>query len=233
MSGSEAARYGETWVYESIVGAVPGLSLRPRTAVIVQFVVFEAVVLLLAASYDQWRAVPAGTVAVAVAAVGSAFMHDLGRRIRNVPVPYAYSRLLFGSSIEVVLGILAYAALLTYLFVVDPRTSGTLITDLLGPDPSILSVYLLLVVLWDVTYRIGTGWWAAVVSLWRTLRLDLDPRTANALRAADRRVLVFAAVQLALVPFLLGHPVLAIAVGGHVVAVFGVVGLSLALSRTP
>lgn len=227
----EGRRFGETWVYESIVGAVPFVTLSARTAVVVQFVVFEAALLVLAAVYDRWAAVPAGTAAILVATVGSAFMHDLGRRIRGIPVPYAYYRLLFGSSIETVLGVFAYAALLTYLFVLDPRSGTSLVTELLGPEPPVLAAYLLLVVLWDVTYRIGTGWWAACVSLWRTVRLDLAPETARELRTVDRHNLGFAALQLALLPFLLDHPVLAVAVGGHVVAVFLVVGASLVLSR--
>lgn len=227
--GDTRGRTRQAWVYESIVDAIPLLSLSPRVAVTVQFVGFELALLVLAAVYDLWTAVPAGTVAILVAAVGSWFMHDLGRRIRAVSVPPAYRSLLFDSSIEVVLGVAAYAALLTYLFVLDPRSGGTLLEGLLGPDPPLLAVYLLLVVLWDVTYRIGTGWWAAVVSLWRTLRFDLDPTTVEALRRVDWRTMAFALIQVALLPFLSDHPILAIAVAGHVIAVLLVVGASLAL----
>lgn len=229
--GGSPDRVRQAWVYESIVDAIPIVSLSPRIAVSAQFIGFELVLLLLASVYDLWAAVPAGTVAILVAAIGSAFMHDLGRRVRDLSVPPAYRRLLFDSSIEVVLGVAAYAALLTYLFVVDPRSGGTLLNSLLGSDPPPLAVYLLLVVLWDVTYRIGTGWWAAVVSLWRTHRFDLDPRTAASLKQVDRRTMAFALVQLALLPFLGDHPILAIAVAGHVLAVLLVVGTSLALAE--
>jgi hypothetical protein len=227
--GDIRERSRQAWVYESIVDAIPILSLSPRVAVTVQFVGFELALLGLAAIYDLWTAVPAGTVAILVAAVGSWFMHDLGRRIREVSVPSAYRRLLFDSSIEVVLGVAAYAALLTYLFVLDPRSGGTLLEALLGSNPPLLAVYLLLVVLWDVTYRIGTGWWAAVVSFWRTLRFDLDPTTKEALGRVDRRTMVFALIQLAFLPFLGAHPLLGFAVAGHVLAVLLVVGTSLAL----
>lgn len=230
MKGRTAGQFGETWVYESIVGAIPGLSLTPRNAVLVQFVGFESALLVLATVYDLWTAVPAGTVAILVAAVGSAFMHDLGRRVRRSEVPDSYRRLLFGSSIEVALGVFAYAGLLTYLFVLDPRTGGSLLAELLGPDPPIAAVYLLLIILWDVTYRIGTGWWAAVAALWRTLQLDLAPEIQDELSLVDYRTVGFALVQTALLPFIWGHPLLAFAVAGHVVAVFLVIGAAQLLS---
>lgn len=232
MSPDPGDRFGETWVYESLVGAVPGISLTPRGAVVVQFVGFEAVLIALAAVYDLWAAVPAGTVAVLLAAVGSAFMHDIGRRIRRSGAPPSYRRLLFGSSIEVALGVFAYAALLTYLFVVDPRSGGVpLLESLLGPTPPALVVYFVVVVCWDVTYRIGTGWWAAVVTLWRAWRVELDPAVHRSLRAVDRRIMGFALVQTALLPFLAEDPILALAVGGHVLAVLLVVGAAQLLGR--
>jgi hypothetical protein len=222
-------RFGETWTYESIVGAIPGLSLPPAVAVTVQFALFEAGVLVLAAVYDLPGAVLPGTVAVGVAAVGSAFMLDLGERTRRLDLAGAYDRLLFGSRIEVVLTLLAFSALLTYLFVADPRTAPVLLYDLLGERPPLPAVYLTLLVLWDVCYRIGTGWWTAVVACWRSLAGDFDARTAAELRRIDRRTAGFAVVQLALVPFVRGHPVLTVALVGHVVAVGAVTGLSTLL----
>ena len=42
-----AVEYGETWVYESIIGAVPGVDLSQRAAFAVQFGLFEAALLVL------------------------------------------------------------------------------------------------------------------------------------------------------------------------------------------
>ncbi|GAA0650277.1 DUF7530 family protein [Salarchaeum japonicum] len=219
-------RYGRTWVYESIVGAIPGLSLPDRLAVAVQFVLFEALVLAAAAAYGYWNAVVPGTVAVAVAAAGSAFMLDMGRRVRTLSLPDDYTRLLFGSSVEVVLGVLAYVALVTYLFVVDPRDGATLLEQLFGPSPAAPAVALALLVLWDVCYRIGTGWWAAVLAAYRELRYSFDGETAAELRALDSRNVGFALLQLVLVPLLGDQPVLALAVAGHVLAVGSVVAVA-------
>lgn len=224
--------YGEAWAYESIIGALPGIDISTRTAVVIQLVVFEIAVLALAVYYDLWTAAVAGTIAVLVATAGSVEMVRIGRFVRREPVPDSYRRLLFGSSIEVVLAVLAYVALVTHLFVFAPRFTDTpLLTDLLGPEPPILVVYLTLLVLWDVCYRIGTGWWASVAALWRSTRFDFDPDTARALGRADLETMGFGLLQLALVPFLTNYPVLAIAVVGHVAAVTLVAGTSVLLLR--
>jgi hypothetical protein len=224
--------YGDTWVYESIVGALPGIDLRESEAIALQLFVFEVGILLFAWLYDLWTAALAGTAAVAVAAAGSVAMRRLGSGTRRLKAPVAYRRLLFGSSIEVVLGVLAFVALVTHLFVFDPRQSARpLLTVLFGPEPPVMVVYLTLLVLWDLCYRIGTSWWAAVVALWRSWRYDFDAETAASYRRLDAVNVVFAATQAVLLPFLLDQPVLLLAVGGHIVAVTVVSGAAMALTR--
>lgn len=226
-----AIEYGETWVYEGIIGAIPGLDLGPRRALALQFIVFEAAILILAWYYGYWGAAIAGTVAVVVATIGSAELLRIAEYARSEDVPKPYQRLLFGSNVEVVLSVFAFIALLTHLFVLDPRHSTTpLLESLLGSEPPAPAVFLTLLVLWDVCYRIGAGWWASVASLWRTLRYPVDSETRRRLRRGDIETLGFAAVQLAFVPFLLSQPVLLVAVVGHVVAVTVVIGLSVAIS---
>ncbi|WP_435196213.1 DUF7530 family protein [Natronomonas sp. EA1] len=223
-------KYGETWVYESIVGALPGIEVSSRLAIAMQLVLFETGVLLLAWYYDLWTAALAGTAAVFVAAVGSAEMLRVARYARSPDAPPAYRRFLFSSSIEVVLSVLAYIALITHLFVFDPQTATTpLVTRLFGPEPPVLVIYLTLLVLWDVCYRIGTGWWAAVVGLWRSARYRFDPETAARMRRADLEALAFGLLQLALVPFITGFPVLLAALVGHVLAVTVVTLVSIGL----
>ncbi len=212
--------FGETWVYESIVGAIPGLALSDRQAVAIQLALFETGVLVLAWVYGVPEAVLPGTVAVAVAAAGSVAMRRFGRRTRRLDLPEPYRRLLFGSSIEVVLGILAFIALVTHLFVFDPRYGDPALFEwLFGPEPPIPVVYLTLLILWDLCYRIGTSWWAAVVALWRSWRYAFDAETVRHLRRLDLLNLGFGLLQLAMVPFLLDRPVLLVAVGGHIAAV--------------
>jgi len=228
--------YGEAWVYESIVGALPGADLSGPKAVALQLVLFEIVLVGLAWVYGYWNAVPAGTAAVVVAGVGSVAMQRIGSGMRSLSLPPPYGRLLFGSSIEVVLAVLAFIALTLHLFVFGPRqaaaTGGTtLIGRLFGPEPPIVVLYLTLLVLWDLCYRIGTSWWTAVVSIWGSVRYTVDEETAAKLRRLDGINVGFALVQLALVPFLLGERVLLFAVAGHVVAVTVVSTIATLLIR--
>jgi len=224
-------KYGETWAYESIIGALPGIDLSPGEAIAIQLVVFEVSVLALAWYYDLRGAAVAGTAAVLVAALGSAEMLRIRAAARRPETPESYRRLLFGSSIEVVLSVLAFIALVTHLFVFDPRSPDPLVETLFGPEPPTLVVYLTLLVLWDLCYRIATGWWVSIVGLWRSVRYRFDGRTAGVLRQADRESVLFGLLQLPLLAFLTDQPVLFAALTAHVAAVLLISGSSLALLR--
>lgn len=229
MSDGEV-EFGEAWVYESIVTAIPGIDISRPLAVAVQFVAFEAGVVIAAWYYDLWTAAAAGTAAVVVAALGSAAMLRISALVRAERLPAAYRQVLFGSSIEVVLAVLAYVALITEVFVFAPqRGEPSLIEALLGPRPPVPAVALTLLILWDVCYRIGTAWWASVAALWRSARFRFDPATARALRRSDLEVVGFAAVQLLLLPFVTEQSLIVAVIVGHVVAVWTVAGLSAAL----
>jgi hypothetical protein len=228
-----AKEYGDTWVYEGIVGGLPGIELSNTHAVAIQFGLFQVGILVFAAIYDLWSAALAGTAAVIVAAVGSVAMHRLGTQNRALDAPGAYYRLLFGSSIEVVLSVLAFIALVTHLFVFDVQSaSEPLITGLFGSEPPVIVVYLVLLVCWDLCYRIGTSWWVAVVSLWRALTIPSEAPTARRFARLDAENVGFALVQLLLVPFLRDQPILLLAVTGHVAAVTVVSAASIWLTRS-
>jgi hypothetical protein len=233
MSGGSARpEYGETWVYESIVGALPGIKIPTWAAMAIQLVIFEIAIVALSWYYDVWGAAIAGTVVVFVATVGSAEMLRISTLIRRIDVPPTYRALLFASNVEVVLSVLAYVALLTHLFVFDPQVSSMpLLDQLFGSEPPVLVVYLTLLILWDVSYRIGTGWWASVTGLWRSARYRFDPETARVFIRADLEIWGFGVLQLVLVPFVLDQPVLLAALVGHVIAVTAVTAVSVGLLR--
>ncbi len=215
------------WAYESIVDGIPGVTFPDWFALTVQFVLFEGPMLLLTWQYDLWHAVPAGTAAIVVATVGSALMLLIGRRVRDLTIPMQYRKLLFGSSIEVMLGVIAYVALVTYLLVYTPRTGAPLLSSLLGSSPPILAVFLMLLILWDVCYRIGTAWWASVISFWVAVKYPSETKTRHDLRRVDAVVIAFALLQLVLVPFVWGYDLLVFALVGHVIAVFCVSGSAI------
>ncbi|EMA25571.1 DUF7530 family protein [Haloarcula marismortui] len=233
MSGdSTRPDYGETWVYESIIGALPGIRLPTWAAMAIQLLIFEVAIIALSWYYEVWSAAIAGTVVVFVATIGSAEMLRISTLIRRIDVPPTYRALLFASNVEVVLSVLAYIALLTHLFVFDPQVSSMpLLGRLFGPEPPVLVVYLTLLILWDVSYRIGTGWWASVTGLWRSARYRFDPETARVFMRADLEIWGFGVLQLVLVPFVLDQPVLLAALVGHVIAVTAVTAVSVGLLR--
>ncbi|MFB6184942.1 MAG: hypothetical protein ABEI96_10340 [Haloarculaceae archaeon] len=220
-------RYGDTWVYESLVGALPGGWTPAWVATGLQFLLFEAAVVGLGLYYGLRAGAVAGTAAVVVATAGSLAMLYIGNLVRETAVPAAYRRLLFGSGVEVVLGVVAFVALLTYLFGVEPGAGRpTLLTALLGERPPPPALFVTLLILWDLCYRIGTGWWASVCALWRSLRCDLRPAHRR-LRRADLATAGFGLLQLLVVPFVADRPVLLVAVLGHVAAVVLVTAVSL------
>ena len=222
--------YGETWVYESIVGALPGIRLPTWAALAIQLVVFEVAVIAMSWYYDTWNVAIVATAVIFVATVGSIEMLRISTLVRRIDVPPTYRALLFSSNMEVVLSVLAYIALLTHIFVFDPQTaSSPLLTALFGPDPPVLVVYLMLLILWDICYRIGTGWWASVTGLWRSFRFQFDPETARVFQRADIETWGFGVLQLVLVPFVLNQPVLLASLFAHVTAVTVVTGISVAL----
>lgn len=224
----------QEWVYESIIRSVPGVNTSRRTALAVQFVAFEAAVVLLGWYHGLGQAAVAGTVGVLVAVAGSAFMLRLSSGLRSEPSIERYLDLLFGSSIEIVLGLVSFTLLIVYAFVYDPAGTGpTLVADLLGERPPLLFSFVLLMIGWDVAYRIGVGWWACVVGFWRSLRYgsDLEGGTARRFARLDAMTVGFAGLQLLTVPVLSGHPLLQAAVIGHVLAVGVVAGASIAVLR--
>lgn len=222
------------WAFESIIRSVPGINVSRYLALAVQLLGFEAAVVLLAIWYDLPNAAVIGTVAVVVSVVGSVFMLGLSAAIRRANAPTPYRHLLFGSRMDILLGLIAFFVLLVYVFIYDPRTGGeTLVNAVLGEQPPVVFAFVFLVIGWDVTYRIGVGWWASVVGFWRTYRFgkELSPVSRAHYRRLDAATAVFAASQLLFVPFLSGHPLLQVALVGHAVAVLLVSGASIILLR--
>ncbi|AWB27278.1 DUF7530 family protein [Halococcoides cellulosivorans] len=219
----------DDWAYLNIVGALPGWTPTPMLALAIQFGGFGGVALVVAAVLDQWTALPAALVAIGVATAGSGLMTVVSDRIRRADPPPGYRDLLFGSSVDVVMGVVAFVAFLTYVLTRDPPG---IVGAVVGPETPAPVVFLALLVIWDLCYRIGTAWWASVVGAWRSLVYagSFDRATRQAFVVCDLLVLAFAGIQLALVPFAWGT-LLAWLVVGHVLAVAVVSGGSIVRLR--
>jgi hypothetical protein len=222
--------FGDTWVYESLVGGIPGLDLSARQAIGIQFLLFETLVVGLTVGYDlPSSALVAGTVAVAVAAAGSVAMLYIGAATRELALPDAHRRLLFGTGVETLFGVLGFVAVVTYLLSgAGPTPFETLVG---GRSPAPVT-FVTLLILWDLCYRIGTSWWTALVSLWRSLRYRVSPETARRCRHIDAATVGFSLLELALLPFVLDRTLLVWALVGHVVAVTAVSTAAILLLRT-
>ncbi|WP_245957276.1 DUF7530 family protein [Haloplanus rubicundus] len=222
--------FGDTWVYESLVGGIPGLDLSARQAIGIQFLLFETLVVGLTVGYGlPSSALVAGTVAVAVAAAGSVAMLYIGAATRELALSDAHRRLLFGTGVEALFGVLGFVAVVTYLLTgAGPTPFETLVG---GRSPAPVT-FVTLLILWDLCYRIGTSWWTALVSLWRSLRYRVTSETARRCRRIDAATVGFSLLELALLPFVLDRALLVWALVGHVVAVTAVSTAAILLLRT-
>ena len=221
--------FGDTWVYESLVGGIPGLDLSTRQAIGIQFIIFETLIVGLTVGYGlPTSALVAGTVAVAVAAAGSVAMLYIGAATRELALPDAHRRLLFGTGVETLFGVLGFVAVVTYLLT---ETGPTPFETLVGGRSPAPVTFVTLLILWDLCYRIGTSWWTALVSLWRSLRYRVTPETARRCRRIDAATIGFGLLELALIPFL-NRTLLVWALVGHVVAVTAVSTTAILLLGT-
>lgn len=219
------------WAYVSLVSAVPGLSPDNRSAITVQFAVFEGTALILAAIYDLWELLPLATTAIIISTLGSYLMVDLSDRIHSLNPSKTYRRLLFDSSLDILMGLVAFITLLTYL-IIDVSSPGNGLLERLVGDPLPPSVvFFALFVAWDLTYRIGIGWWTSITGLWRTiiLRTASTDQPINRYTRADLITILFAGLQLLLIPFLWSDRVLTFLILGHVLAVVVVSSLAIGL----
>lgn len=225
------ATSGGGWAYLSLAALVPRRFDDPTTALVAQFVGFAGVALGLAAWFDRWELLPLAAVAILVSTTGSALMVALNARIRELDPPTAYRRLLFEAPLDVVMGLVAFIAFLTYLLVGAHESSPGSLAARLGEPLPALAVGFSLVLAWDVCYRIGTAWWASVTGLWRTVvfRRGLDRSTRSAYVRTELLIAGFAGLQLLLVPFLWADRPLAVLVLGHVGAVVIVTTVSITL----
>lgn len=221
MSQVADAKGRAGWTYVSLISTLPGLSLTPRRALALQFVSFEGAAVTLSAWYGLWAALPFATVAIAVATAGSGLMVTLSDRIQSLDPPEPYRRALFESGVDVVMGVVAFVVLGTYLLVAPGGPNQDPVAGYFGGRLPAAAVAFGLLVGWDLCYRIGTAWWASITGLWRSARFrrGFDRHSRRAYRRLDLLTMGFAGLQLLLLPFIWADPVLVVAVIGHVAAV--------------
>lgn len=219
------------WAYVSLISTLPGLSLAPRRALALQFLAFETPAVGLAAWYGLWDVLPVVTVAIAVSTAGSGLMVVLSDRLQSLEPPEAYRRALFDSGVDVLMGVVAFVMLVTYLLVAPPGPDRGAISGYFGGRLPAAAVAFGLLVGWDLCYRVGTAWWASITGLWRSVRYraGFEAHARRTYRRLDLLTVGFAGLQLLLLPFVWGDRVLALAILIHVAAVVVVSSTSFVL----
>jgi hypothetical protein len=222
----------ESWTYETIVNSIPGVRVSNTVGYAVQLLGFAAAVVVLWVAYGlPTRVLWIGLTVVAVATLGSGEMIYISDVVRSTDASERYRRLLFNSQIELVMGLVAFFIFVVYLFVVNPRAGGGLLEYLLGDRPPALVVFTMLVLVWDVCYRIGTAWWAAVCGLWRAVVETPAAATRRPYRRLDLVILLFSVSQLVLLWVTGGDWFLTTVLVGHVGAVTVVTALVVGIER--
>lgn len=222
----------ESWTYETIVSSIPGVRVSNAVGYAVQLLGFAAAVVVLWLAYGlPTRVLWIGLTVVVVATLGSGEMIYISDVVRSTDASERYRRLLFNSQIELVMGLVAFFIFVVYLFVVNPRSGGGLLEYLLGDRPPVLVVFMMLVLVWDVCYRIGTAWWAAVCGLWRALVETPAAATRRPYRRLDTVILLFSVSQLLLLWVAGGDRFLTAVLVGHVGAVTVVTVLVVTIER--
>ena len=222
----------ESWTYETIVNSIPGVRVSNTVGYAVQLLGFAAAVVVLWLAYGlPTRTLWTGLAVVAVATLGSGEMIYISDVVRSTGASERYRRLLFNSGIELVMGLVAFFVFVVYLFVVNPRSGGGLLEYILGDRPPALVVFMMLVLVWDVCYRIGTAWWAAVCGLWRAVMETPLVATRRPYRRLDIVILLFSVSQLLLLWVIDGDRFLTTVLVGHVGAVVVVTALVVGIER--
>jgi hypothetical protein len=156
-------------------------------------------------------------------------MSLLSERIHSANPPDSYRRVVFDSSIDIVMGLIAFITVITYLLIDAYNPTNGFLARLFAGAPPAPVIFFALIIAWDLTYRIGIGWWTSITSLWRTVMVRTGQSRHYDYHYADLYTIAFAALQLLLLPFLWPDRFLSYLLIGHVAAVLIVSSLAIGL----
>ncbi len=230
------------WIYEEIVDRIPPFKWLPSTyAVVAQLLLVETIG-ILAFIYFQMAAEAAvfGSLAILYTVVWSAgclYVVPWLRRLRNpsnkserkVLQDYK-TRLLLKRRYELIGGLTCFGAVVAYLFF-DPEYLQYFLGTGFG-NP--LLTILILVLAWDISYRMGLSLVTAVLTAWRSIKLSSSARRrmglaytayseVRTLKSLDVINLYWGVSAILLLPLALGSSFLLL---GLLVFLTGIIGLS-------
>lgn len=217
-----AAEGEQKWLYEHVVERVPGLSRLPaRTSVLIQLLIMEALGLALGKAFAvEPMALARGSLLIIAVAASSELLLVVAPRLRLIKVMTgaeepeatgeemggilgAYGRWVFHPwHLEAAPGALMFVG--AWMMLLPVRQEGaSVLEQMLGRSPTPLLLLPVVLLSWDVCYRLGVGLWVAMLSAWRSLALCRMAKDAGGpgqafrvlrlkwLRRMDRRMLLF------------------------------------------
>ncbi|MHA3962374.1 MAG: pyridoxamine 5'-phosphate oxidase family protein [Candidatus Thorarchaeota archaeon SMTZ1-45] len=235
-------RFQRKWIYEEIVDHIPPFKWLPSTyAVVAQLLLVETVG-VLAFIYFQMAAEAAifGSLAILYTVVWSAgclYVIPWLRRLRDPTnklereVLHDYkARLLLKRRYELVGGLACFGAVVAYLIYDSDYLLYFLGTGFGNP----LLTILILVLAWDVSYRMGLSLVTALLTAWRSISLSSAARKrmglaytayseVRTLKYLDMINLYWGISAVLLLPLALSSSVLLL---GLVIFLVGIIGLS-------
>jgi len=207
------------WAHEIILENIPPFSWLPRGYnVLLQMILMEIGGTLLAVFLElPLRSILFGSLAIFLIFIWSFLIYDIGVTVHRLEPPSAplekkvvrdYQDTLFNPRhYEMYVGIAVFLFLVMYLIFFDQN----LVNYWLGGKVSPAPLFLIGLVLWDLSYRLGVGLWSAAVAFRRSTNFlfvyETRPkmrytayRELNILKRMDKINFAFGLVTLLLYP---------------------------------
>jgi uncharacterized pyridoxamine 5'-phosphate oxidase family protein len=208
------------WVYEIILENIPPFNRLPSGYnVLGQMLLIETVGTLLGILLSlPLSSILLGSLAVFVISLWSFLIYLIGLTIHRLKPPSAplekevidhYQESLFSRRhYELYVGVAVFGFLVLYLFFID----RSIVSFWLGGQLSLAPLFLVGLILWDLSYRLGVGLWSAVIAFRRSTKfLHVSGmrtkmrytayRELKTLKRVDSINLIFGLVTLLLYPF--------------------------------
>ena len=240
------------WIYEEIVDRIPPFRwLPPVFDVIAQLLLVEAVG-VLAFIYFQMplEAALFGSLAILYTVVWSAGclnvipwlrrLRDPTNKLERIVLQEYKSRLLLNRRYELIGGLLCFGAIIVYLFVIDPGYLQFFLGT--GYGNPLLTI-LILVLAWDIAYRIGLSMVTALFTAWRSISLSSAARErmglaytayseVRTLKRLDMINLYWGLSAILLLPLAYNSYLLLLGLAGFLIGMVGLATLSLMAMET-
>lgn len=251
MSRKKIQMKKRVWVHEIILDRIPPFSYLPRFwALIAQLIIMEVVGLLCVIVFSlPLRSAILGTLAILAVVVWSAIAHRISLPLKKARLPKnpddrrtisKYRRLIFSEKhYEAMAG--SIFTLLLALYVLFPGKQN--LDYWLGGNPGVLPIALSLLLLWEVSYRVGLGMWttllASVRSSW--LKKAVDKRGGHVpygsldyLEKTDLMSMIMAFPAFMLLPIVRSDFILLMVLVGYCIFVVSISAFSIFnLRRVP